>query len=557
MDSEHGGVYTCLDRAGRLYSTDKSVWMQGRCGWTYAYLCHIYGVREEWLAASKSCIDFLEEHCVNHDAEGRLYFTVEADGTPLRQRRYCYSEAFYCIANAEYYGVTGEREHLLRARRAYDMYWNLNHGMADPTGMGPKSTRTGRALGIPMIILNVTGVMKRVDPEMKDLYDERAKECVHDIFAYHVKPELGVTLESVALDGTPRLHVTEGRMVNPGHDIECAWFLMDYANEVGDKELHAKAINVFDMAFNKGWDDEFGGILYFTVEADGTPLRQRRYCYSEAFYCIANAEYYGVTGEREHLLRARRAYDMYWNLNHGMADPTGMGPKSTRTGRALGIPMIILNVTGVMKRVDPEMKHVYDERAKECVHDIFAYHVREDLGCTLESVALDGTARLNVTEGRMVNPGHDIECAWFLMDYANEVGDAELHQKAIKVFDMAFEKGWDSEYGGILYFMDCLGNPPEAYEHDMKLWWPHNEALIASMMIYRDTRDEKYLDIFYQILDYCKKVFADEYGEWYGYLRRDGKPTLPACKGSTFKGPFHVPRCLIMVDQMMTEILGE
>ena len=105
--------------------------------------------------------------------------------------------------------------------------------------------------------------------------------------------------------------------------------------------------------------------------------------------------------------------------------------------------------------------------------------------------------------------------------------------------------------------MDCLGNPPEAYEHDMKLWWPHNEALIASMMIYRDTRDEKYLDIFYQILDYCKAHFADEYGEWYGYLRRDGNPTLPACKGSTFKGPFHVPRCLILVDQMMTQVLGE
>ena len=143
------------------------------------------------------------------------------------------------------------------------------------------------------------------------------------------------------------------------------------------------------------------------------------------------------------------------------------------------------------------------------------------------------------------------------MDYANDVGDKELHAKAINVFDMAFSKGWDQEYGGILYFMDCLGNPPEAYEHDMKLWWPHNEALIASMMIYRDTKDEKYLDIFYQILDYCKQHFADEYGEWYGYLRRDGKPTQPACKGSTFKGPFHVPRSLILVDQMMTQILGE
>ena len=372
LDREHGGVYTCLDRTGKIFSTDKSVWMQGRCGWTYAYLCAVYGVKEEWLQASKSCIDFLEDHCINHAAGGRLYFTVTEDGKPLRQRRYCFSEAFYCIANAEYYGITGEKEHLERARRAYDMYWNLNHGMADPTGLGPKT-----------------------DPE-------------------------------------------------------------------------------------------------------------------------------------------------------------------TRTGRALGIPMIILNVTGVLKRVDPDNAELYDARANECVADIFNYHVKPELGCTLENVSPTGEARLYYTDGRMVNPGHDIECSWFLMDRANETGDAQLHQKAIQVFDMAFNKGWDEEYGGILYFLDCLGNPPEAYEHDMKLWWPHNETLIASLMIYRDTGDETYLDKFYQVLDYCKTYFADPgYGEWYGYLRRDGKPTQPACKGSTFKGPFHVPRCLILLDQMMGQILDK
>ncbi len=370
MDAEHGGVYTCLNREGKVFSTDKSVWMQGRCGWIYAWLCRTYGVKEEWLAASKSCLDFLEEHCVNRDAGGRLYFTVTEDGQPLRQRRYCFSEAFYCIANAEYYGVTGEKEHLERAKRAYEMYWNLNHGMPDPTGMGPKTvpeTRSGRALGIPMILLNVTAVMKRVDPDNAALYDSRSDECVHDIFTYHFKPELG---------------------------------------------------------------------------------------------------------------------------------------------------------------------------------------------CTLENVAPDGTARLNYTDGRMVNPGHDIECSWFLMERANEIGDKELHAKAVEIFDLAFNAGWDKEYGGILYFIDCLGNPPEAYEHDMKLWWPHNEALIASLMIYRDTGDEKYFDIFCQVLDYCKQYFADEpYGEWYGYLRRDGKPTQPACKGSTFKGPFHVPRCLSLVDLMLTELI--
>ena len=112
MDKVHGGVYTCLDRKGEIYSTDKSVWMQGRCGWIFAYLCHVYGVKDEWLAASKSCIDFLEDYCRNPNAENRLYFTVTEDGKPLRQRRYYFSEAFYALANAEYYGVTGEEEHL-------------------------------------------------------------------------------------------------------------------------------------------------------------------------------------------------------------------------------------------------------------------------------------------------------------------------------------------------------------------------------------------------------------------------------------------------------------
>ena len=370
MDSVHGGVYTCLDRKGEIYSTDKSVWMQGRCGWIYAYLCHVYGVRDEWLAASESCLDFLEKHCINHAAGGRLYFTVTEDGQPLRQRRYYFSEAFYALANAEYYGVTGKAEHLERARRAYDLYWDLAHGMSDPTGLGPKTI-----------------------------------------------PE-------------------------------------------------------------------------------------------------------------------------------------------TRTGRAFGTPMIILNVTSVLLRVDPERKELYEMRAQECVDEIFAYHVHPELNCLLENVAVDGTPRLNYTEGRIVNPGHDIEGVWFLLEHAARTGDKELVKKAAEIFDRAIVAGWDERYGGLLYFVDCLGKPPEAYEHDMKLWWPHNEIMIASLMLYRDTGEEKYLNWFEKVMEYVKDHFADaEYGEWYGYLRRDGLPTEPSTKGSTFKGPFHLPRALSMCDQMLTEIL--
>ena len=372
IDKKHGGVYTCLDRTGKIYSTDKSVWMQGRCAWTFAWLCNTYGAKQEWLAASCHCLDFLEKYCFNHDAGDRMYFTVTEDGKPLRQRRYFGSEAFYTMANAEFYGVTGEKKYLERALRGYETYWQLWHGAPDPTGLGPKTI-----------------------------------------------PE-------------------------------------------------------------------------------------------------------------------------------------------TRKGRNFSNAMTFLKMSSILVRVDPEGAALYDERSKECIDLIFNYHFHPELKCTLESVGPNGEARLNYSAGRVVNPGHDIEGVWFVEEYAKRICDKELTKKAEQIFRFALEAGWDKEYGDLLYFIDALGLPPESYEHDMKLWWPHNELLIASLMLYRDTGNKEYLDVFYKTFDYSVDHFYDkEYGEWYGYLRRDGLPTMPPCKGSTFKGPFHLPRMLSMVDCMIGEILGE
>ncbi len=260
-DKEHGGVYTCLDRWGNIYSTDKSVWMQGRCAWTYSWLCHLYGKKDEWMAFAKSCLDFMEDHCINRDKGNRMYFTVTADGKPLRQRRYFFSESFYAIANAEYYALTGEQVYLDRARFAYDLYWKLYQGlMEDPVGMGPKTipeTRSGRALGNPMIYLNICSVLRRCDPAHTEEYDQRSQQCVEEIFKYHRKADMHCTLENVGPDGEFRGDVTEGRIVNPGHDIECTWFLMEYANHKGDKELHKQAEAIFNDAINAGWDKEY------------------------------------------------------------------------------------------------------------------------------------------------------------------------------------------------------------------------------------------------------------------------------------------------------------
>ena len=181
-------------------------------------------------------------------------------------------------------------------------------------------------------------------------------------------------------------------------------------------------------------------------------------------------------------------------------------------------------------------------------------HYCAEYSALMENVCADGSFDFSYADARIVNPGHDIECSWFLFEEAIDRNDEDLMRFAQLVFKNAIEFGWDKKYGGILYFKDVLGNPVEAYEHDMKLWWIHNETIIASLMFYLKTKDTYYLDWFKKTVKYAFKHFSDKkYGEWFGYLRRDGKPTEPPCKGHTYKGPFHVMRMLVKCMDLINE----
>jgi N-acylglucosamine 2-epimerase len=311
LDREHGGVYTCLDRKGEIFSTDKSVWMQGRCGWIYAFLCSNYGVRPEWLEASKSCVEFLEDHCVNHEAGDRLYFTVTGDGRPLRQRRYCFSEDFYTMANAELYANTGDKKYIERARRTYELTYALRHGLiADPTGLGPKTipeTRRGRAFGDPMIYLNVTAVMRRCDPENAALYDERAKQCVDEIVRYHYKPELKCVLETVGPDGELQTDTTAGRVVNPGHDIEGSWLLWDAAETMAGErkdEWKDMCLDLVRSPTERAWSDH--GLHYEIVNGEVNTIRA---WWPQAEAMLGFEFAWRVTKDPEWLRRLRTQWD--------------------------------------------------------------------------------------------------------------------------------------------------------------------------------------------------------------------------------------------------------
>jgi N-acylglucosamine 2-epimerase len=129
-------------------------------------------------------------------------------------------------------------------------------------------------------------------------------------------------------------------------------------------------------------------------------------------------------------------------------------------------------------------------------------------------------------------------------------------QQGLTMLDWMWKRGWDEEFGGIIYFRDVYEKPIQEYWHDMKFWWPQNEAIIATLMAYVETGDEKYARWHQQIHDYAYRTFHDkEHGEWYGYLHRDGRISTDL-KGNLWKAPFHYPRQQVLASQLVQELMA-
>ena len=302
--------------------------------------------------------------------------------------------------------------------------------------------------------------------------------------------------------------------------------------------------------------------MYFLVTDEGRPVRKRRYFFSETFYIIGLAEYAKATGDPECLQKARTLFDMVFRIYKDPASDTRQFyPKyepQTLRARALGGPMIMLNVTSVMRRCDPGNAERYDAMVREYISDILTLHYHPEHKCLFENVGLGGTPDLKTPMGRLVNPGHAIEAAWFLLVESEYFKDADMRKKALDILSWSLELGWDKKHGGLFYFVDRLGYAPEQYEHDLKLWWPQNEACIAALLAYVQTGEEKWFDWFDTIARYSFRHFKDDpYPEWAGYLHHDNTKQLPVAKGNYFKGPFHLPRMLSYCDGLIDRLLRQ
>lgn len=294
------------------------------------------------------------------------------------------------------------------------------------------------------------------------------------------------------------------------------------------------------------------GHMYFSVTAEGKPLRKRRYVFSETFAAIAMSEYALATGDQHW---AKRAIQVFEDTQRFLATPGFLPAKFEADVKLQGhsIVMILINVGSCIRKVvdDPKLTQQIDES----IEKLKKYFIHPEFKCLLETVGENGEF-IDTNMTRTINPGHCIETSWFIMEEAKLRGwDKQMLDMALQVFDWSWDWGWDKLYGGIINFRDCKNLPPQDYSQDMKFWWPQCETIIASLYAYLGTGDEKYLYRHERISEWTYAHFPDaEYGEWYGYLHRDGTVAQPA-KGNLYKGPFHIPRMMIKGYMLCQEIL--
>ncbi len=350
------------------------------------------------------------------------------------------------------------------------------------------------------------------------------------------------------LDRTGRIYGWEKSVWFQGRAL---WVFAKAYNLTEARPEYLKAAECIYRFLPKCTDTD--GRMYFTVTADGRGLQKRRYYFSETFAAIGCAEYYKATKDPAVRAAAERYFEVAYECFTGVRqNPPKINPENSRM-KALSPVMIMLSTAQTMATMDDTDKVRYEAIARSCREEILHGGFLTERAL-LESVSAEG-AFVDAPSGRVVNPGHSMEAAWFLMMDGVLSGCTESIEAGKTIIDCTMPLGWDAKHGGLIAFTDVLGYPPMQLEWDMKLWWPQCETLIALRMAYLLFGDEKYRDWYKQVEDYCEKYFVDaEYGEWYGYLHYDNTVST-TLKGNIFKGPFHIPR-LYMFMAALDELPG-
>ena len=311
QDKEFGGYFTCLDRDGSVYDTDKFIWLQGREVWMFATLYNKVEKRQEWLDCAIQGAEFLKKY--GHDGNLNWYFSLDREGNPLVEPYNIFSYTFAVIAFGQLSIATGNAEYADIAKRTFDIVLSK---VDNPKGKWNKAAAGARQLksfALPMILCNVA---LEIEPLLEpDFLKRTIDTCIHEVMDVFYRPELGLIVEHLDTDGN-LVDCFDGRLLNPGHAIEAMWFIMDLGKRLNRPELIEKAVRIALNEAEYGWDKEHGGIFYF-MDRLGHPCQQlewdQKLWWVHIETLITMLKGYQLTGNEECLKWFERVHEYTWS----------------------------------------------------------------------------------------------------------------------------------------------------------------------------------------------------------------------------------------------------
>ena len=310
----------------------------------------------------------------------------------------------------------------------------------------------------------------------------------------------------------------------------------------------------FDFLYRHGRDE--AGRYYFALNREGVPAMAPYSLFSDCFAAMGSAKLFKLTGQEHYANAAREAMGNY--LSRAQSGNSALQWNKSLAGKkaylSLGHYMMMANLGIIMN--DCLGGNDFDNAMKTAVEMVLHRFYSPEFGLVFENMPADSDKPdLESSVGRQMNPGHVLEAMWFLLSYLETQPNAQSQIEAVcNIISNTLEFGWDKEYGGIYYFMDALGKPHLELQHNMKLWWVHNEAILATLYAYSLTREQSFFRWFEKLDEWTWSHYPDpEYGEWFAYLDRRGERTH-SLKGGKWKTFFHVPRCLLFAAQRMRKM---
>lgn len=379
IDRETGGYFSCLERDGRVFDTDKFMWLQARELWMWSKLFTSYRSDPRWIDHARTGAEFLKRH--GRDVNGDWYFALDRSGRPLVEAYNIFSDCFAAVAFAEYYRASGDGEALEIARSTYA---RIQARKSNPKGRFTKQigkNRPLKALAFPMIQVWMAA-------EMGDLLEQGLRERVvaenvDEVVRLHIDRGRRAVFERVSPDGS-HPDCMEGRLLTPGHALEVLWFVLRTVSgssassapgeaaastaERGGRALIEVLLEAILFTAERGWDKEHGGFFYY-MDYSGFPTEKLEsdmklwWVHAEALCAFLLA--YRVSGRREFLDWFERTDE--YTFSHfddpahgewfGYLHRDGSVALSLKGGKWKGffhVPRALLTCLGFLDEIDKE-----------------------------------------------------------------------------------------------------------------------------------------------------------------------------------------------------------